>query len=59
METGREVLSLKGHVGQVTSVAFSPDGTHIATVGRDGDLMIWDMTPLTANLSQQNAQSAR
>ena len=25
--TGQETLSLKGHIGRVFSVAFSPDGT--------------------------------
>ena len=30
-ETGEPVLSLKGHVGAVFSVAFSPDGTQLVT----------------------------
>ena len=28
--TGKELFSLKGHAGQVTSVAFSPDGQRLA-----------------------------
>ena len=31
--TGQEVLTLKGHTGQVTSVAFSPDGKRIVSGG--------------------------
>jgi WD40 repeat protein len=54
LETGRDVLTLKGHKGQVADVAFSPaDGCHIATVGEDGDMIIWDATPLPAGVSSQ------
>ena len=30
-DTGQEVLTLKGHTAQVTSVAFSPDGKRIVS----------------------------
>ena len=33
---------LKGHGGSVHSVAFSPDGTTIASGSRDGSVRIWD-----------------
>jgi hypothetical protein len=37
-------LTLDGHVGKVTGVQFSPDGTKLASVGDDGKLIIWDAT---------------
>jgi eukaryotic-like serine/threonine-protein kinase len=41
-ETGREVFSLKGHTGYVSSVAFSPDGKRIVTGMGDKTAMVWD-----------------
>ena len=39
--TGRELLTLKGHKGGVTSVAFSPDGQRIVTGSRDQTARVW------------------
>ncbi len=47
--TGKEVLTLKAHDRQVLTVAFSPDGQHLATGGgqwvyKPGVLQVWDLT---------------
>jgi WD40 repeat protein len=41
--TGEEVMKpLKGHTDHVTSVGFSPDGTHIVSGSWDKTIRIWD-----------------
>ncbi len=37
----QELLTLRGHTGQVTGIAFAPDGRTLATVGTDGALRLW------------------
>lgn len=43
---------LSGHSQAVTWVAFSPDGTQLASTGQEGSLRVWDLTTgrQTANL---------
>jgi WD40 repeat protein len=37
------LLTLPGHTGWVFGIAFSPDGTRLATCGEDGTGRVWDV----------------
>jgi WD40 repeat protein len=41
-KTGRQFLSLRGPIGFVTAVAYSPDGKHLASACRDGTAKVWN-----------------
>ena len=47
-ETGESLLSFQGHDGDVNDVAFSADGSRLASAGDDGKLKVWD--PSTGRL---------
>jgi WD40 repeat protein/class 3 adenylate cyclase len=40
--TGERTLSFEGHDVDVNSIAFSPDGSMLATTGDDGALKVWN-----------------
>jgi WD40 repeat protein len=42
VHSGREILTLNGHTGYVSSVVYSPDGRHIVSGGWDDVVKVWD-----------------
>lgn len=42
VETSQELLVFKRHVGAVQTLAFSPDGKSVASVGRDRSVKVWN-----------------
>jgi hypothetical protein len=40
-----EVLRLRGHGTFVNALAFSPEGTRLASALRDGTALVWDLAP--------------
>jgi WD40 repeat protein/serine/threonine protein kinase len=41
--TGREIRTLRGHTGPVMAIAFTPDGTRLASASRDFTIKLWDV----------------
>ena len=40
--TGAELLTLRGHTGNLTAAAFGPDGSRIVTASTDQTAKVWD-----------------
>lgn len=49
--TGAEVVRLVGHGNTVLSIAFSPDGSGLATAGADRTIKLWDVPSQGASLT--------
>lgn len=45
VKTGEQIHIFQGHNSCVNSMAFSPDGTMLATGCRNGTILIWDCKP--------------
>jgi WD40 repeat protein len=56
-ETGDSVRSFQGHDGDVTDVAFSADGSRLASTGDDGTLKVWDPSTGRLLLTESKAGS--
>jgi len=45
VETGKEIVTFRGHPTDVHALAFSPDNTLLASASYDGSILFWDLTP--------------
>ena len=52
--SGKEVLRLRGHASRVRSLAFSPDGTKLASGQWDSTALIWDISSARRRLAARN-----
>jgi len=58
LATGRELHKFEGHSRPIRGVAFSPDGTRIASSSFDGTVKIWPSAPLPEFLSLEGHDQA-
>ena len=43
--SGENIATFRGHPTDIQSLAFSPDGTILASGGYGGTILLWDMKP--------------
>ena len=45
VETGKQIVTFRGHPTDVRALAFSPDNKLLASASYDGTILLWDLTP--------------
>ena len=51
IQSGKELAKLEGHTNTVRGLAFSPDGSRLATASNDYTAIIWPMPHLALKLA--------
>lgn len=51
LESGEQIVTLKGHNNNIYALAFSHDGNLLASGGKDRKIMLWDLTNLSEKKS--------
>jgi len=49
--TGENIATFWGHTTDIQSLAFSPDGTLLASGSYDGTILLWDMKPYFSSIN--------
>ena len=51
VDTGKQIVTFRGHPTDVHALAFSADNTLLASASYDGSILLWDLTPYVPEVS--------